>query len=85
MGTTTFLAAKTILEHNFSTPIPNMQMVKNGTFLLYENHTHSYARRVELNNTAPYDANGESHQSQCWETYVGQVGLILIQAVFFFH
>ncbi|XP_015675679.1 transmembrane channel-like protein 3 [Protobothrops mucrosquamatus] len=72
MGTTTFLAAKTLLEHNFSTPIPNMQMIKNGTFLLSENHTHSYAHLVEVNNTAPYDANGESHKNQCWETYVGQ-------------
>ncbi|KAG8145092.1 hypothetical protein E2320_013467 [Naja naja] len=72
MDTTTFLAAKILLEHNFSTPTPNMQMIKNGTFLLPENHTQSYAHLVELNNTAPYDSNSESHQSQCWETYVGQ-------------
>ncbi|XP_026565699.1 LOW QUALITY PROTEIN: transmembrane channel-like protein 3 [Pseudonaja textilis] len=72
MDTTTFLAAKILLEHNFSTPTPNMQTIKNGTFLLSENHTQSYAHLVELNNTAPYDSNGESHQSQCWETYVGQ-------------
>lgn len=85
MNTTTFLAAKILLEHNFSTPTPNMQTIKNGTFLLSENHTHSYAHLVELNNTAPYDSNGKSHQSQCWETYVGQVCLILSQAVFFFH
>ncbi|ETE66721.1 Transmembrane channel-like protein 3, partial [Ophiophagus hannah] len=72
MDTTTFLAAKILLEHNFSTPTPNMQTIKNGTFLLSENHTQSYAYLVEVNNTAPYDSNGESHQSQCWETYVGQ-------------
>ncbi|XP_070618878.1 transmembrane channel-like protein 3 [Erythrolamprus reginae] len=72
MDTTTFLAAKILLEHNFSTPTPNMQMLKNGTFLLSENHTQSYAHLVQLNNTAPYDSNGESHQNQCWETYVGQ-------------
>ncbi|XP_058012446.1 transmembrane channel-like protein 3 [Ahaetulla prasina] len=72
MDTTTFLAAKILLEHNFSTPTPNMQTIKNGTFLLSENHTQSYAHLIQLNNTAPYESNGESHQSQCWETYVGQ-------------
>uniref|UniRef100_A0A8C6VK86 Transmembrane channel-like protein n=1 Tax=Naja naja TaxID=35670 RepID=A0A8C6VK86_NAJNA len=66
------VSSKILLEHNFSTPTPNMQMIKNGTFLLPENHTQSYAHLVELNNTAPYDSNSESHQSQCWETYVGQ-------------
>uniref|UniRef100_A0A670YE08 Transmembrane channel-like protein n=1 Tax=Pseudonaja textilis TaxID=8673 RepID=A0A670YE08_PSETE len=66
------VSSKILLEHNFSTPTPNMQTIKNGTFLLSENHTQSYAHLVELNNTAPYDSNGESHQSQCWETYVGQ-------------
>ncbi|KAM6425976.1 transmembrane channel-like protein 3 isoform 2-T2 [Liasis olivaceus] len=69
VDTTTFLATKTLLEHNFSTPTPNTQMIKNGTFLLSENLTQSYAHLVELNNTAPSDSNTESHQNQCWETY----------------
>lgn len=61
---TSFLAAsKTLLEGNFSTTIPNVQIVRNSTFVLAENQTQSQVSLVDTPN----------HQNQCWETYVGQV------------
>uniref|UniRef100_A0A8D0DM66 Transmembrane channel-like protein n=1 Tax=Salvator merianae TaxID=96440 RepID=A0A8D0DM66_SALMN len=67
---TPFLA-KTFPEDNFPATTPN---VMNGTFLLTENHTQSYALPLSLvnNSTDSDEPNTQSHQDQCWETYVGQ-------------
>ncbi|KAF7241550.1 Transmembrane channel-like protein 3 [Varanus komodoensis] len=70
-----FLATKNFLEDNFSTTIPNMHILRNDTFPLAENRTqHSAppASMVMANTTAASESEGESHQDQCWETYVGQ-------------
>ncbi|XP_060611191.2 transmembrane channel-like protein 3 [Anolis sagrei] len=71
-----FLATQTVLGHNFSTTLPNVHLM-NSTFLLVENHTHRIRNTVPgninmINNTAPPESSTQSHQSQCWETYVGQ-------------
>ncbi|KAH0620010.1 hypothetical protein JD844_014506 [Phrynosoma platyrhinos] len=71
---TKFLAPQMVLGYNFSTTIPHMQMM-NGTFHRVENRTHRNTISANLdmtNNTAPSESNTQSHQSQCWETYVGQ-------------
>uniref|UniRef100_A0A8D2Q8M3 Transmembrane channel-like protein n=1 Tax=Varanus komodoensis TaxID=61221 RepID=A0A8D2Q8M3_VARKO len=63
------------VSYNFSTTIPNMHILRNDTFPLAENRTqHSAppASMVMANTTAASESEGESHQDQCWETYVGQ-------------
>ncbi|XP_053128475.1 transmembrane channel-like protein 3 [Hemicordylus capensis] len=57
---TTIFPTKTRLEYNFSTTVFNMQMARNVTFPLLDNKT------------AISEYNAQSHQNQCWETYVGQ-------------
>ncbi|KAJ7311061.1 hypothetical protein JRQ81_006659 [Phrynocephalus forsythii] len=73
--TTTFLATKIFLGVNFSTTVPSMEVIANGTFPLAENHTHSYPLPTNLmvaNKTSSSEPFTQSHQDQCWETYVGQ-------------
>ncbi|XP_060116264.1 transmembrane channel-like protein 3 [Heteronotia binoei] len=74
VGAPSPLAAKTHLEEDLLTTFPNMQVVRNSTFVLAENQTQNYILPVNLviNKTASYDYNTQSHQDQCWETYVGQ-------------
>ncbi|XP_033023290.1 transmembrane channel-like protein 3 [Lacerta agilis] len=71
---TTTSATKTVREDNFSTIIPIMHIMRTSTFLLVDNHTQSYALPISMvtNKTASYESNTQSHQDQCWETYVGQ-------------
>ncbi|XP_062998621.1 transmembrane channel-like protein 3 [Elgaria multicarinata webbii] len=61
---TTFLATKTFLEDSFSTTIPNVRIMKNGTIPPVENRTQSHA--------LPANLVGTNKTAQCWETYVGQ-------------
>uniref|UniRef100_A0A803TC61 Transmembrane channel-like protein n=1 Tax=Anolis carolinensis TaxID=28377 RepID=A0A803TC61_ANOCA len=73
---TNFLATQMVLGHNFSTAVPNGHLM-NSTFLLVGNHTHRIRNNVPanvnmINNTAPPESSTQSHQNQCWETYVGQ-------------
>uniref|UniRef100_A0A670JVL7 Transmembrane channel-like protein n=1 Tax=Podarcis muralis TaxID=64176 RepID=A0A670JVL7_PODMU len=74
VATTTTSATKLIREDNFSTIIPSMHIMRTSTFLLVDNHTQSYALPISMvtNKTASYESNTQSHQDQCWETYVGQ-------------
>ncbi|XP_042330935.1 transmembrane channel-like protein 3 [Sceloporus undulatus] len=69
-----FLATQMVLGYNFSTTIPHKQTM-NSTFHFVENRTHRNTVPAILdmtNNTAPSESSTQSHQSQCWETYVGQ-------------